>query len=90
MNGITELALLLKERENHAEFSPLIGKIIELPNINILVGDNIQIKQERLTMCIQPIHTAEYTDIGRSVVLLPYNDFEKFILLGWCCDVSAN
>ena len=32
MNGITELAKLLKERENSDGYSPMFGTVIELPN----------------------------------------------------------
>ena len=33
MNGITELAKLLKERENSTEYTPMFGTIIELPEV---------------------------------------------------------
>lgn len=37
MNGITELAKLLKERENVDGYSPMFGTVIELPNTKIRI-----------------------------------------------------
>ena len=41
MDGITELAKLLKERENETGYSPVFGTIIELPNTKIRISDKI-------------------------------------------------
>ena len=41
MNGITELAKLLKERENSDGYSPIFGTVIELPNTKIRISDKV-------------------------------------------------
>jgi hypothetical protein len=41
LNGITELAKILKERENNNDYSPLIGIIIQLPNLKVRLGDKV-------------------------------------------------
>ena len=41
MNGITELAKLLKERENSDGYSPMFGTVIELPNTKIRISDKV-------------------------------------------------
>lgn len=52
MNGITELARLLKERENDSGYSPMFGTVAELPNIKIRLGDKILLTGEYLTSCV--------------------------------------
>ena len=51
MNGITELAKLLKERENQNDYSPVFGTIIELPNTKIRINDKILLTEEYLKPC---------------------------------------
>ena len=82
MSGITELAKLFKERENQGDYSPMIGTIIELPDVRIRVGDKIILDASHLTMCEVLQHNEEYSDIGREVVLLPYADGQNFIVIG--------
>ena len=41
MNGITELAKLLKERENDTGYSPMFGTIIELPQVKIRLNEKV-------------------------------------------------
>jgi len=82
MNGITELAKLLKDRENKSDYSPMVGTIIELPSLKIRLGDKVILDSFNLTMCVSLQHNEEYSDIGKEVVLLPYADNQKFILIG--------
>lgn len=85
MNGITELAKLLKERENSSGYSPVIGKVIELPNVKIRLGDKVILTSAHIKSCINLTETDEngkYINLGKEVVLLPYADNQKFIMIG--------
>lgn len=52
MNGITELAKLLKERENGDRYSPIFGTVIELPNTKIRINDKVILTDTHITLCI--------------------------------------
>ena len=52
MNGITELAKLLKERENGDGCSPMFGTVIELPNTKIRISDKVILTDSHITLCI--------------------------------------
>lgn len=85
ISGITELAKLFKERENTSSYSPVIGKVIELPNIKIRVGDKVILTAAYLKSCVDLTETdenGEYINFGKEVVLLPYADNQKFIVVG--------
>ena len=85
INGIIELARLLKERENSNGYSPMIGKIIELPNLKIRLGDKVILTSAHIKTCVSldtVDGTGNYIHIGKEVVLLPYADNQKFILIG--------
>ncbi|OQB14620.1 MAG: hypothetical protein BWY15_01137 [Firmicutes bacterium ADurb.Bin193] len=85
MNGITELAKLLKERENSNGYSPMIGRIIELPNLKIRLGDKVILTSAHIKTCVS-LNTSDefgqYIHLGKEVVLLPYADNQKFIVIG--------
>ena len=85
MNAITELALLLKERENGAAYSPMLGRITALPVLQVSVGDKIKLSDKHIKRICE-IHQQDehgrYINLNREVVLLPYADGQKFILLG--------
>lgn len=55
MNGITELAKLLKERENSDGYSPVFGMVIELPNTKIRISDKVILTDSHITLCINLI-----------------------------------
>lgn len=85
MNGIIELAKILKERENNNDYSPLIGTIIELPNLKIRFGDKVILTSAHIKMCVSLNNVDEsgkYINLGKEVVLLPYANNQKFILIG--------
>jgi len=85
VNGITELAKLFKERDNSAGYSPVIGRIIELPNIKIRLNDKVILTSAHIKSCIYLTETDEngnYINLGKEVVLLPYADNQKFIVVG--------
>jgi hypothetical protein len=85
LNGITELAKLFKERENASNYTPVIGKIIELPDIKIRLKDKVILTSFHIKSCINLLETDEngiYINLGKKVVLLPYADNQKFIVVG--------
>jgi hypothetical protein len=85
MNGITELAILLKDRENGAAYSPLFGRIVSLPELRITVGDKIMLTAlhiKRICEINQQDEFGRYINLNREAVLLPYADGQRFILLG--------
>ena len=85
MNGITELAMLLKERENGAVYSPFLGRIVSLPELRITVGDKITLNAvhiKRICEVNQQDAHGRYINLNREAVLIPYADGQRFILLG--------
>ena len=85
MNGITELAKLLKERENSVGYSPMFGTVIELPNTKIRISDKVILTDSHLTLCInlkEKDADGEYINLGKTAVLLPYANGQKFIVIG--------
>ena len=91
MNGITELAKLLKERNNQTEYSPVFGKIIGLPDTKIQVNEKIILTEEYLVSCTaykQQDSDGAYVNLMKEAVLLPYCAGQKFVLIGVIQDVS--
>jgi len=85
MNGITELAKLLKERENSDSYSPMFGTIIELPNLKIRLGDKVILTDKHIKKCVSVDEQDEngiYKNIGKEVILLPFANNQNFVLLG--------
>ena len=85
MNGITELAKLLKERENSTEYTPMFGTIIELPEIKIRINEKVILTNSHLKFCInisEQNADGDYIYFGREVVLLPCANTQKFIVIG--------
>ena len=84
-NGITELAKMLKDRDNPKAYTPTFGIIISLPIVKIKISDLIILSSEHITSCINLLDTdkdGNYINIGKKVVLLPYNDYQKYIVIG--------
>ncbi|MBQ7574389.1 MAG: hypothetical protein IJT23_09030 [Clostridia bacterium] len=85
MDGITELAKLLKERENSTGYSPVFGTIIELPDTKIRISDKIILNDTYIKSLFdfkKQNTDNEYIYLGCEVVLLPYQNHQKFILMG--------
>ena len=85
MNGITELAQLLNERENGDGYSPIFGTAIELPNTKIRISDKVILTDSHITLCMNlkvQNPDGEYVNLGKTVVLLPYANSQKFIVIG--------
>ncbi len=85
MNGITELAKLLKERENANGYSPMIGRIIGLPNLKIRLCDKVILTLSQIKTCVSlnaVDESGQFINLGKEVVLLPFADNQNFILIG--------
>lgn len=85
MNGITELAKLLKERENDTGYSPMFGTIIELPQIKVRLNEKVILNNSHL-VCLWNLKEQNedgvYIYLGKEVVLLPFANNQKFIVIG--------
>ena len=85
MNGITELAKLFKERENSDSYSPMFGTVIDLPSIKIRISDKVILTDSHITLCInleEQNADGAYINLGKTVVLLPHANGQKFIVIG--------
>ena len=85
MNGITELAKLFKERNNGDEYSPMFGKVIQLPETKIRISEKIILNDSHLVCCIELKKRntdGYYINLGKEVVLLPYAKNQKFVVIG--------
>ena len=76
---------MLKDRDNSKEYTPFFGRILELPKLKIAVGDKI-ILTDGTVKSIVNIHSQDefgrYINIGKEVLLLPYSNNQKFVILG--------
>lgn len=85
MNGITELAMLFKARENGEDYSPFFGTVIKLPDIKIRLNDKVILTEEHIVSCISLKETDAYNNyiyLNKTVVLLPYASNQRFIVIG--------
>ena len=85
MNGITELAKLLKERENNTGYSPMFGTIIELPQVKIRLNEKVILNNSHLKSCINLMmqnEDGDYIHLGKEVALLPFANNQKFLVIG--------
>ena len=85
MNGITELAKLLKERENGTGYSPMFGTIIELPQVKIRLNEKVILNNSHLKCCVnlkEQNEDGDYIYLGKEVALLPFANNQKFIVIG--------
>ena len=89
MNGITELAKLFKDRDNGKAYAPIFGRITALPDVRISIqNDKIQLIENQLkyTMNIKKQVDDEYIYLNHTAVLLPYNNYQNYILIGVVTD----
>jgi len=85
LNGIEELAKMLKERENKQGYSPVFGTIIDLSALKIHLGGKVILTEEHIVRCVSVDSRDEdgqYENLGKEAVLLPFADNQKFILIG--------
>lgn len=83
MNGIVELAKMLKERENSTEKLLIIGSIVSLPDIKIKIGEKIILSASDFKTTVnlsERDDNGNYINLGKETVIL--NDSGKFYVLG--------
>lgn len=91
MDGITELAIKLKNLET-TPYSPMIGKIISLPELKIQLGSRAQLDADDISSTFdiyeQRQHDGyvEYVNLNKQIVLLPCmsqsGSVTRFIAIG--------
>lgn len=85
MNGIEELAKMLHERDNKREFAPIFGTIVSLPALKVRRDKDIILSSMHVTSIIDLSEKDEdgnYINLNKEVVLLPYDNDNKYILIG--------
>lgn len=97
MSDITDLARHIHDRDNPSPYTPMFGKIISLPELKIQLGSRIMPTADDVK-AIFDIYEKEYDSDGnfvrykylnKEVVLLPYSEDNKFIVIG-CTVCGAN
>lgn len=91
MDGVTELASRIKAMEM-SPYSPMIGTITSLPELEIQLGDRIQLGADKITAVFniyeQRQHDGyvEYVNLNKQIVLLPCmsqsGSVTRFIAIG--------
>ena len=88
MSGVTDLARHIKERDNPSSSTPMFGRIISLPKLVIQLGNNILLDDSDIKSVFDIYETqerdnhTEYKYLGKEVVLLPYDNDNKFVVIG--------
>ncbi len=89
MNYVLRLAQELRRRDNPTKYTPMFGKIIALPNLQILVGDRILLDRDDIEKALFDLYETRihdgrtlYVNLNKEVLLLPYSDDNKFIAVG--------
>lgn len=89
MSGVTDLARHIKARDNPSSYTPMFGRIISLPKLVIQLGNNILLDDSDIKSGLwylgntregQFIRNTKY--LGKEVVLLPYDNDNKFVVIG--------
>lgn len=88
MNAITALAREIEKRSNPSPYTPMLGKITALPELQVRLGSRILLDKSDIK-AIFDIYETEHTDHGdvyvnlnKEIVLLPYANDNKFIAIG--------
>ncbi len=88
MSGVTDLARHIKARDNPSSYTPMFGRIISLPKLVIQLGNNILLDDSDIKSVFDIYETqerdnhTEYKYLGKEVVLLPYDNDNKFVVIG--------
>lgn len=92
MSGVIDLAVMIKNRDNLPQYSPMTGKIISLPELKIQLGDRTFLYEDDVSSIFNIYETKElgehreYVNINKEIVLLPcYNNkgyIKSFIAIG--------
>lgn len=76
MDGVAELAMKIKSLESEL-YSPMIGKIISLPDLKIQLGNKVQLDADDISATFDIYETkeydgrTEYIHLNKQIVLLP-------------------
>ncbi|QNB48215.1 DUF2577 domain-containing protein [Thermanaerosceptrum fracticalcis] len=82
MDGITEFAKLLKERENKLYSGPAIGVVQSVSPLKVILGDRIVLTGTRLIAAAQVFAAyAEPLSQCDEVILIPSGDGQKYYLI---------
>lgn len=84
MDGINELAKMLRERDNKQTMDNVqLGRVISLPpNIKVQMDNKIIIGKDRLLISSYVLSGYAYTlEIGDKVALIPYDNDQKYLLV---------
>ena len=89
MSGLIELAKHIRSRDNPSPYTPMFGKIIELPELKIKLGSRIILDKDDVKALFDLYETrqldyggVEYVNLNKEVVLLPYANDNKFVVIG--------
>ena len=94
MDDITALAKHIRDRDNPSPYTPMLGRIISLPELQIQLGSRILLSTEDV-QTIFNIYEKEYDNdgnfvrykyINKQAVILPYANDNKFIVIGCIAD----
>ena len=90
MDDITALAKHIRNRDNPSPYTPMIGKIISLPELQIQLGSRILLYTDDVQTTFDIYekeydsdgHFLRYKHMGKQAVILPYANDNKFIVIG--------
>ena len=88
LSGVTDLARQIQARDNPSAYTPKFGRIISLPKLVIQLGNNILLDDSDIKSVFDIYETqerdnhTEYKYLGKEVVLLPYDNDNKFVVIG--------
>jgi hypothetical protein len=81
MNGVEELAKLLKERDNNEHMGMVTATVIDaMPNIKLSLGDRIILTASHLIIA-NLVTTVDYLSSGDTVILMPNRTEQKYFLI---------
>lgn len=79
MDGYSELAKMLKDRDNKPYIGPQVGKVESMdPSIKVSLGDSILLESEDLIIAGSIVPAL---DNGDEVILIPSGDYQTYYLL---------
>ena len=90
MSGVIDLARRISECANPSPYTPMIGKIISLPELTIQIGSKILLYADEVDMTLDIYekeydgdgHFIRYKYLGKDAVILPYSKDNKFVVIG--------
>ena len=88
MSQYTEFVKLIRNSNKTEEYSPMLGKILSLPELKIQLGSRVILTSEDVKAIFDIYETTvednhmKYVNLNKNVVLLPYSNSQKFIALG--------